>query len=119
MPNRTQFILDIILLAGSLLILLFCSCSTCRRIAVEDALSYQAKGYLTRIAVYKVGSDGLIAGLGIWEHHAQAQVFVEGEWKWISGGEISDSPEYSIDGEIYYWDAGIYRAVLEKEGKYN
>lgn len=117
--NRTQLILDLLLLLCALLILLFCSCSTCRRIACEDALSYQAKGYLTRIAVYKVGTDGLIMGLGMWTHHAQAQVYVGGEWKWVSGGEISDSPEYSIDGEIWYWDAGIYRAFLEQRGKYN
>ena len=87
--------------------------------AVQDAYNYQSQGYQTRICVYKVGTDGLIMGLGIWTHHAQAQALVDGEWKWISNGQIEDKPEYSMAGECDYWDAGIYRAVLEKEGKYN
>jgi hypothetical protein len=107
-----QIITGIIALAIILFFLL--SCSTCRLTAIQDAKSYPQ--YETRIAVYRVGLDGLIAGLGMWTHHAQAQVLVNGEWKWVSNG-LQDEPEYTIDGEIYYWDVSIYEGYLRMMGR--
>jgi hypothetical protein len=49
----------------------------------------------------------------MWEYHAQAQVLVNGEWKWVDG-TLNDEPEYSIDGEIYYWDVSIYEMFLKQ-----
>lgn len=49
----------------------------------------------------------------MWTHHAQAQVKVNGEWKWVGNG-IQDEPEYSIDGEIYYWQVSIYEMFLKQ-----
>lgn len=63
--------------------------------------------------MYKVGLDGLIAGLGMWTHHAQAQVKVDGTWKWVSNG-LQDNPDYTIDGEIYYWQPDIYEMFLKQ-----
>lgn len=95
------------------------SCTTCRKISIDDAHRWESKGYQVRIVVYRVGWDGKIAGLGIWEYHAQAQVLIDGEWKWVDGDTVSDHPTYSIDGEMWYWNVNIYQAVLEQHGKYN
>jgi hypothetical protein len=43
-------------------------------------------------------------------------VKVNGEWKWVDG-TLNDEPEYSIDGEIYYWDVSIYEGYLRMQGK--
>lgn len=76
-------------------------------------------GYETRILVYRVGLDGKIMGLGIWDFHAQCQVKVGDEWKWSSGGILEDNPEYSMDGEVYEWQTKIYKGMLQQQGKYN
>ena len=116
--RKIELIIQIItgLIALCILLFFLLSCSTCRLTSIQDAKYYQSQGYEVRIAVYQVGLDGLIAGLGQWEYHAQAQVLVNGQWKWVSGG-LQDEPEYTVDGEIYYWDAGIYEAYLRMQGK--
>lgn len=102
------------------LIIPLCGCTTCRVTSVEDANVYSDLGYETRIAVYKVGTDGLILGAGIWTHHAQAQVYVDNEWKWVGALGLEDSPTFSIaDNEIYYWRATDYAGFLKKNNMYN
>jgi len=98
----------------------FLGCTTCRVTSVEDANHYAAKGFQTRIAVYKVGPDGLLWGAGIWTHHAQAQVLVENEWKWVGTMGLENTPTFSIaDDEIYYWRATDYAGFLKLKNKYN
>lgn len=99
--------------------LLLCGCTTCRVTSVEDAGKFANEGYQTRIAVYKVGTDGLIVGMGLWDHHAQAQVLVGNEWKWVNMDSFHDSPAFSIENnEIYYWRPVDYAAFLKQKGKY-
>lgn len=86
--------------------------------SVVNAERYESQGYETRIAVYKVGFAGKVLGLGLWDYHAQAQAKIDGKWMWVDRG-VSDSPEYSIDGEIYYWRTSDYRAVLKQNGAFN
>lgn len=95
------------------------SCQTCRVTSVEDAKYYRSLGYEVRIAVYRVGVDGKIMGLGIWEFHAQAQAKVDGEWMWIDGGTLSKRPLYTIDNDIWYWQPEIYEAFLKQQNAYN
>ena len=98
----------------------FCGCMTCRVTSVEDADRYARSGYETRIAVYKTGLDGLLIGGFLWTHHAQAQVLVDNEWKWIKGTELSDSPAFSIaDNELYYWRVSDYASFLRASHRYN
>lgn len=115
--HKAETIIQIATLCLAILILV--ACATCRKTAVEDAHYWQSKGYETRIAVYKVGTDGLIAGLGIWQHHAQAQVFKNNRWRWAMGDVLSDESVYSIDKDIWYWQVGIYEAYLKQQGAYN
>jgi hypothetical protein len=95
------------------------SCQTCRVTSVEDAKHYRSQGYEVRIAVYRVGLDGKLMGLGIWEYHAQAQAKVNGEWLWIDGNILSEKPTYTIDNDIWYWQPEIYEAVLKQNNAYN
>ena len=97
----------------------FYGCTTCRVTSVEDANKYARSGYETRIAVYKTGLDGLLWGAFMWTHHAQAQVYVGNEWKWVETLGLSDSPTFSIaDNEIYYWRATDYASFLKKSNRY-
>lgn len=97
---------------------LLTSCSTCRVTSIEDAKYYQSQGYPVRIAVYRVGTDGKVMGMGMWTHHAQAQVLVGSEWKWVNSG-LQDEPQYSIDGDIHYWQPSIYESYLKQKNAYN
>jgi hypothetical protein len=101
-----------------LLLSLFAYCQTCRVTSIEDAHRWQSQGYETRIAVYKTGVDGLIAGAFLWTHHAQAQVKVNNEWKWVDGG-IEKGPRFTVDGEIILWRVTDYEAYLKQQGRYN
>ena len=102
------------------LMISFYGCTTCRVTSVEDANVYISKGYDTRIAVYKTGLDGVLWGGFLWTHHAQAQVYVDNEWKWVGKFGLSDSPTFSIaDNEIYYWRAADYASFLKKNKRYN
>lgn len=98
---------------------LLTSCSTCRVTSIEDAKYYQARGYPVRIAVYKVGTDGKIMGMGMWTHHAQAQVKVGDEWLWADGDTLSKRPTYTVDNDIHYWQPEIYEAYLKQNNTYN
>ena len=104
------------LLAAFLLFLV--SCQTCRVTSVEDALEYQAKGYETRVAIYPVGMDGLLWGAFLWTHHAQAQVLVDGQWKWVGMVSLTDTPTFSVQGDITYRDAREYHEWLHAQGLY-
>lgn len=97
------------------------SCETCRVTSVKDAHHYEAMGYPTRIAVYRVGMDGKVAGMGRWDYHAQAQVRAHDRWLWVDTiGALSEIPAYSIEHEeVYYWRPGDYEAFLKKNGAYN
>lgn len=109
-----------ILIISIIALIPFCGCTTCRVTSVEDANVYSEQGYKTRIAVYKVGADGLLWGAGIWTHHAQAQVYVDNEWKWVGTLGLEDSPTFSIaDNEIYYWRATDYAGFLKLNNKFN
>ena len=97
---------------------LFAYCQTCRVSSIEDAHHYEAQGYQTRIAVYKTGVDGLLAGGFLWTHHAQAQVFVNGQWRWVDG-KVQEGPRFTVDGEIILWRVTDYEAYLKQQGRYN
>ena len=97
---------------------LFSYCQTCRVTSIEDALEYQAKGYETRVAIYRTGMDGLIAGGFLWTHHAQAQALVNGEWKWVDG-KVQEGPKFSVEGEVILWRVTDYEAYLKQQGRYN
>jgi len=112
--------MKMLIIAAVITMLSFTGCTTCRVISVEDAERYAQNGYQTRIAVYKVGMDGLLTGGFIWTHHAQAQVLIGNEWKWVEGRELSDHSTFSIaDNEIFYWRATDYSSYLKKTGRYN
>lgn len=102
-----------------LLCLFLVSCQTCRVTSCEDARYWASQGHETRIAVYRVGIDGKIAGLGRWDYHAQAQALVGDRWLWISWHGLSEHPTYHIDDEIYYWQPSIYEAFLKQKGAYH
>ncbi|MHB8109000.1 MAG: hypothetical protein ACYDHW_03080 [Syntrophorhabdaceae bacterium] len=94
-------------------------CSTCRVASVEDATAYKEMGYNTRIAIYKTGLDGLLWGGFLWTHHAQAQVQVGDNWKWVGTLGLSDNPSFAIsDNEIHYWRVTDYAAFLKQQNKY-
>jgi len=108
-----------VLIMTLILVIFFCGCKTCRVTSVEDANAYASKGYQTRIAVYKTGLDGLLWGAFLWTHHAQAQVLIDGKWKWVGILGLSDSPTFSIaDDEIYYRGVGEYTAFLKTNNLY-
>lgn len=94
------------------------SCHTCRVTSCEDAQYYKSQGYSTRIAIYHIGLDGRLYGAFIWKYHAQAQVKMDNEWKWVGKFGPSDNPTFSIQGDIYYWQPEIYEAYLKQQGAY-
>ncbi len=100
------------------LLILLSACQTCRVTSVEDAFAYQAKGYETRVAIYPVGMDGLLWGAFLWTHHAQAQVLVDGQWKWVGMVSLTDTPTFSIQGDVTYWQPTIYQEWLHAQGLY-
>jgi len=101
------------------LLLLLCSCKTCRVTSVEDAIAYNVMGYETRIAIYRTGIDGKLWGAFMWTHHAQAQVYVNNRWKWVGMLGLSDRPTFSIaNGEIHYREVTEYLLFLRKNNLY-
>ncbi len=101
------------------LLVLLCSCKTCRVTSVEDAITYNVRGYDTRIAIYRTGIDGKIWGAFMWTHHAQAQVYVNNRWKWVGMFGLSDRPTFSVaNGEIHYWEVTDYVLFLKKNNIY-
>ena len=108
-----------VLIIALILLIALCGCTTCRVTSVEDANVYASKGYQTRIAIYKTGLDGLLWGAFLWRHHAQAQVFIDDQWKWVGTLGLSDSPTFSIaDNEIHYWEAANYALFLKRNNHY-
>ena len=105
-------------LALAAFLLFLCACQTCRVTSCEDALEYQQKGYETRVAIYPVGMDGLLWGAFLWTHHAQAQVKVDGKWKWVGMVSLTDTPTFSIQGDVTYWQPSIYQGWLHGQGLY-
>ena len=98
-----------------LLVLLISGCSLCRYKAVNDAEVYQAQGYQVQITTYKQGWDGLIWGMGIWTHHAQARVFEDG-WQWVGEfGGLQKTPTFSIAGDVVNWKLEVYKAALKEK----
>lgn len=119
-PGNERYHMKTTVIAVIIAILSFTGCTTCRVTSVEDAERFAQNGYQTRVAVYKLGIDGLLTGGFLWTHHAQAQVLVENEWKWVEGSELFSSPTFTIaDNEIHYWRATDYASFLKKMGKYN
>jgi hypothetical protein len=90
---------------------LFASCSLCRDIAIRDAKVAVEQGKEARIIVYEVGVDGLIAGMGMWRFHAQAQMKNEkGEWEWTNGRQdYSHKP----GGRWDVWDPSVFESVVK------
>ena len=96
-----------------------CAIHTCRVQSILDAEDYARQGYDTRIAVYRLGFEGKVWGLGIWQYHAQGQVYMDGKWHWLDNAGPSDSPTYSMaDDEIYYWTVNEYKRLLDENGRY-
>lgn len=98
---------------------IFASCRTCRVTSVEDCFRYQEKGYQARVAVYPVGMDGLLWGSFIWSRHAQGQVLINGQWRWIGLTGPTDRSTFSIQGDIVYLDPQEYKARLEEQDLFN
>jgi len=112
--------MKIVMIAAIIVILSFTGCTTCRVTSVEDAERFAQNGHQTRIAVYKLGIDGLLTGGFLWTPHAPAQVRVHNELNWVEGSEILSSPTFTIaDNEIFYWRPTDYASFLKKVGKYN
>ena len=108
-----------VLIAALVLLIFLYGCTTCRVTSVEDANRYAQTGYDTRIAIYKTGLDGLLWGGFLWTHHAQAQVYTNGQWKWVGMLGLSDYPTFSIaNDEIYYREAAEYTVFLKTNNLY-
>lgn len=98
-----------------LLACLLASCTICRYQAIKDAEMYERAGYKAQITTYKQGWDGMILGMGIWTHHAQARVFHRGAWRWVSEfGDLSDHSTFIVAGDAVNWKTSDYRAAVEQ-----
>jgi len=98
-----------------LLVLLFISgCAgdlVCRHHALELASYGIEKKMDTRIAIYKVNDL-------MWDAHAQAQVKVDGKWKWMTDWfgyvSIQDEPTFKPTGYMVFLTIPEYLEVLKK-----
>lgn len=111
-----------------LVIMTLVSCGyTCRRVSVDEARYWQSQGYQAQIVIYQIAeypkasedTSLVYPATLIYTHHAQAQVLVNGKWKWASNHTLSDVPEgYPIGaGETYLVDD--WYQILISQGYYN
>lgn len=108
--------------SASVLVLLtvffFSGCASelvCRHHVLELASMGVEKRLETRISVYKVNHP-------LWEAHAQAQVKVDGKWKWLNDwfGYVvfENDPSYTPTGYMLFYSIPEYLDVLHK-GSYS
>ena len=87
----------------------------CRHHALELASYGIEKKMDTRIAIYKVNDL-------MWDAHAQAQVKVDGKWKWMTDWfgyvSIEEQPTFKPTGYMVFLTIPEYLEVLKK-GKYS
>lgn len=87
----------------------------CRHRVLEVASMGVEKRLETRISVYKVSHP-------FWDAHAQAQVKVDGKWKWMNDffGYVilSDEPSLTPTGYVLFYSIPEYLEVLHK-GSYS
>jgi hypothetical protein len=87
----------------------------CRHHALELASYGVEKRLETRISIYKVNDL-------MWDAHAQAQVKVDGKWKWMTDWfgyvAIEDEPTFKPTGYMVFLSIPEYLEVLKK-GSYS
>jgi len=87
----------------------------CRHRVLEVASMGVEKRLETRISVYKVDHP-------FWEAHAQAQVKVNGQWKWMNDlfGYVilNDEPSLTPTGYVLFYSIPEYLEML-KRGSYS
>lgn len=87
----------------------------CRHHALELASMGVEKKLETRISIYKISHP-------FWEAHAQAQVKVDGQWKWMTDWFgyvfVMDSPSFTPSGYMLFYSIPEYLDVLRK-GSYS
>lgn len=83
----------------------------CRHQALEHASLGVEKNLETRISIYKVNHP-------TWDAHAQAQVKIDGKWKWMTEWYgyvfIKDEPTYEPAGYVLFYSIPEYLEVLKK-----
>ncbi|PKN17335.1 MAG: hypothetical protein CVU71_16260 [Deltaproteobacteria bacterium HGW-Deltaproteobacteria-6] len=100
-----------------LTILLISGCAdklVCRHQVLETASMGVEKHLETRISIYKVSHP-------LWDAHAQAQVKVDGEWKWMDDWFgyviLGDEPALTPTGYMLFYSIPEYLEVL-RQGSY-
>ncbi len=87
----------------------------CRHHVLELASMGVEKRLETRISVYKVNHP-------LWEAHAQAQVKVDGKWKWMNDwfGYVifENEPTFTPTGYVLFYSIPEYLEILHK-GSYS
>jgi hypothetical protein len=83
----------------------------CRHQALEDASWGIEHNLETRISVYKVNHPQ-------WDAHAQAQVKIGGQWKWMTQWFgyvfVDDEPSQEPTGYILFYSIPGYLEILQK-----
>lgn len=87
----------------------------CRHHALELASLGVEKHLETRISVYRVTHP-------FWDAHAQAQVKIDGKWKWMDDWfgyvTIENEPAYAPTGYVLFYSIPEYLEILSK-GSYS
>jgi hypothetical protein len=87
----------------------------CRHHVLEVASLGVEKRLESRISVYKVNHP-------LWEAHAQAQVKVDGKWKWMDDWfgyvTLNDEPSLTPTGYVLFYSIPEYLEILHK-GSYS
>ncbi|MFA5182145.1 MAG: hypothetical protein WC405_12560 [Syntrophales bacterium] len=101
-----------------LIVFSFLGCAgdlVCRHHALELASYGVEKNMETRISIYKINDLA-------WDSHAQAQVKVDGKWKWMTDWfgyvSIEDDPTFKPTGYMLFLTIPEYLEVLKK-GSYS
>jgi hypothetical protein len=96
--------------------LFFSSCALCRVNAIEQAEKYQARGYEVRIATYDLYLDGKLYGAFLWDHHAQAVVWMNGRYRWVGEfGQLSDEPTFRQGRMTVYWTIDEFKIATNRK----
>jgi len=105
-------LLSFLILTPVLVILAGCMGQlACRHQALEHASLGVEKNLETRISIYKVSHPS-------WDAHAQAQVKIDGKWKWMTDWYgyvfVQDEPSYEPTGYVLFYSIPEYLEVLKK-----
>jgi len=83
----------------------------CRHQVLQMASMGIEKHLETRISIYKVSHP-------LWDAHAQAQVKVDGQWKWMNEWfgyvTLDDAPSLAPTGYVLFYSIPEYLDVLRK-----